>query len=212
MFKSLMRSSIIGAVTAALCLSIVAFSTVGCTSAQVSQVVAEVEAQIPTAIALTNTVVSVVSLFNAAPGASTGVVISPAVGTLITTDLNELETLCKQYETTPSTSVYSSILTLVDSLVTQGDSALLAAANITDPTTKAQATAALGSLDTILHMIDGYLQTTQTSAQIQATVARRAIKLKQVSPYFDHAALDKAAAQYHMTGDQVLDYETSLGF
>jgi hypothetical protein len=212
MFKSIMRSSLIGAVTAVLCLSTVTMTTVGCTSAQVSQVVAEVSAQIPTAIALTNTIVSVVSLFSVTNGTTTASVVSPTLVTTLTQDLNELQTLCNQYNATPNASIFTSITTLVDTIVTQGDSALLASSQITDPTSKAQATAVIGALDTILHVIDGYLQTAQSTAQVKATAARRQVKLKQISMYFNQDELNKAASAEGYTGAQVLQYETSLGF
>lgn len=164
------------------------FTTTGCTQADVDKTVALIESQIPTAIALTNTVISVVSMFGVASPSKV-----QTVGTTVSSDLATLQTLCAQYDATKDKTVFAKLVGLVDQIVTNGDTALLQAAAIKDPQSKAVATAALGALDTILHVIDGYVQQTQTTAQVKETAKRRQVKLSQISMYWDQQRLIKGA-------------------
>lgn len=156
----------------------------GCNQQDVAKTVALVESQLPTAIALTNTVLSVL--------ATSGVLASDQqnnIGTVVTQDLTELQTLCTQYEAGANKGVFDSIVSLVDKIVTEGDASLLQAAQIKDPQTKATVTAALGALDTVLHIIDGYVQLSQSTQQVKAEAARRQVKLQSIHAYLDPAAI-----------------------
>lgn len=209
--KSFFRSLSLGGVVAVLSLSLVALPTVGCTSADVQKAVALVQAEIPTAIALIGDVAPIIIAFAGAQGTTSTSPIQTAI-TTIQSDLSELQTLCASYTSSPSTSVYASILTVVDDLVTQGDSALLTAAKITDPATQQKATVILGSLSAVLHILDGYVQATQSVSQVKATAAARSVKLNAVRAYW--SAEDKKGIE-QATGvnfNAAYQHEVALGF
>jgi hypothetical protein len=160
----------------------VTVGVVGCTQADVDKTVALIESQIPTAIALTNTVIAAYSAFGAAAPDNSA---AASVGAVVTNDLAELQQLCAQYTAQPNKNAFQSIVNLVDKLVTEGDTALLDAAAIKNVQTRSSVTAAIGALDTILHVVDGYVQSTQSTAQVKATAQRRQVKLRQISMYLD---------------------------
>jgi hypothetical protein len=192
--KPFFRSLSVGATVAVLSISLVTVPTVGCTQADVQKAVALVQAEIPTAVALIGDIAPIIIAFADAPGAST----TPIQATISTiqSDLGELQTLCASYTSAPSSSIYASILKVVDDLVTQGDGALLTAAQIKDPATQQKATVLLGSLSAVLHILDGYVQATQSVAQVKATAANRTVKLKAVRAYWsseDEKGIEKAS-------------------
>jgi hypothetical protein len=209
--KSFFRSLSLGGTVAILSVSLVALPTVGCTSADVQKAVALVQAELPTAIALIGDIAPIIIAFAGTPGTTATTPIQQTI-TVIQSDLGELQTLCASYTSSPSTDVYTSIMKVVDDLVTQGDSALLTAAKITNPTTQQQATVLIGSLSAVLHILDGYIQATQTTAQVKATAANRAIKLKSVRAYW--SAEDKKGIE-QATGvnfNVAYQHEVALGF
>lgn len=200
-------------IAAVLCTSMV-FTTVGCTQADVQKTVSLIAAELPTAISIASEVLTIVSAVGATQG-STGDGAQAqitAVGVVIKSDLSELQTLVASYQGSPNPNTWASIINVVDTLVGQGDTALLAAADIKDPTSQAKATAIIGSLDAILHIVDGYIQATQTTAQVQATAKRRAVKLNQVSELWNKQIIADAAAKNGMTYTQVVAYETAQGY
>lgn len=192
--KRFLRSSFLATVVAFTGLSVVAVSTVGCTQADVQKAVALVQAELPTAIALIGDIAPIIIAF-AGPQGTASTPIQQSI-TVIQSDLGELQTLCASYTSAPSTNVYASILKVVDDLVTQGDSALLTAAQIKNPATQQQATVILGSLSAVLHILDGYVQATQSASQVKATAAARVVKLNAVRAYWsplDKKGIEQAA-------------------
>ncbi|HEV2709156.1 MAG TPA: hypothetical protein VGU67_02985 [Edaphobacter sp.] len=192
--KRFLRSSLVGGATAILALSLAVLPIAGCTQADVQKAVALVQAELPTAIALVGDVAPIIIAFAGPQGAAS----SPIQNTITTvqSDLGELQTLCASYTSAPSTTIYASILKVVDDLVTQGDSALLTAAQIKDPATQQKATVILGSLSAVLHILDGYVQATQSASQVKATAAARAVKLNAVRAYWspsDKKGIEQAA-------------------
>lgn len=151
----------------------------GCTSASVEKAVSLIGGVLPSVQAGESTVAALL------------VAVDPAVGgpleafqPLITAGITELEKLCAQYTANPSASVFASIESTVDNLVTQGDAQLLAASKITDAKSRAQATGVIAAFDALLHVIDGYVSQTQTTAQVKAKVSARQVKLSQLAPLF----------------------------
>jgi len=192
--RSFIRSSALAGVVAALSISIVAVPLTGCTQADVQKAVALVQAELPTAIALVGDVAPIIIAF-AGPQGGASTPIQQSIST-VQSDLAELQTLCASYTSAPSSSIYASILKVVDDLVTQGDGALLAAAQIKDPATQQKATVILGSLSAVLHILDGYVQATQSASQVKATAAARTVKLNAVRAYWspsDKKGIEQAA-------------------
>ena len=208
--KKLLRSSVIAATLAITMISVVILPTVGCNSADVQKAVALVQAELPTAIALVGDIAPIIIAF-AGPQGSASTPIQNTVNT-IQSDLAELQTLCASYTSSPSTNVYDQILSVVDNIVVQGDSGLLAALQIKDPGTQQKVTVLFGSLSAVLHIIDGYLQATQSAAQVKATAAKRTIKLNAIHAYWspsDKKMIENAAGVPFSTAYQ---HETALGF
>jgi hypothetical protein len=135
-----------------------------------------------------------------------------AAGNKIQTDLSDLETLCNAYTAKPSVSVWQQITALVDDLVTNGDSALTQLIGIKSPSGQEAAITTLASLDALLHTIDGFVQTTQSSPQVKATAAKRAIKIQAISQFWserDKAGLAQAFGQDYST---LYSHEIAMGF
>jgi hypothetical protein len=208
--KRFIRNFSLASAVAFTGLSILAVSTVGCTQADVQKAVALVQAELPTAIALVGDVAPIIIAF-AGPQDSSASGTQREV-TTIQSDLGELQTLCASYTSSPSSSIYASILKVVDDLVTNGDSALLTAVQIKDPATQQKATVILGSLSAVLHIVDGYVQATQSASQVKATAAARTVKLNAVRAYWspsDKKGIEQAAG---VPFDVVYSHAVALGF
>ncbi len=189
-----------------LCLSLLAGLT-GCTSQQqksIKQAVGLIGAEIP----------KIQPLITAA--SATADLILPADALLITgvtatvqTGLTALASLCNQYAQNPTDSAWQSIVYMVEQLEQQGASAILNAAHINNPTSRAEAQAVLGALQTALLIIDGFVQQARTPAQNQAAAQARLIKLEQIAPWLDRPMVEQATG--HSFG-LVVRYETAQGF
>lgn len=201
------RSAIAAVIALALTLT-VCLPTTGCTSADVQKSVSLIEAELPTAVSLAAEVAQIVAVFagpqSQSPIASTSATIQAA--------LTELQTLCASYTQNPSATTYKSILNVVDTLVTTGDQALLNAAHISNSDSQQKGTAVIGSLDVILHIIDGYLQATQSTAQVKANAARRTVKLSQVVPYWSSPDMLIIGNAFGEPAGQVIAYAEAQGF
>lgn len=209
--NSFIRSSARAGIVAALCLTIVTVPTIGCTQADVQKAVALVQAELPTAIALIGDVAPIIIAFAGNQGGTATTPVQQTI-TTIQSDLGELQTLCASYTSASSSSTYASILKVVDDLVTQGDAALLTAAQIKDPATQQKATVILGSLSAVLHILDGYVQATQTTAQVKATAAARTVKLNAVRSYWSDADKKGIEQAFDNPFDATYQHEVALGF
>lgn len=184
-------------------LFIVPFSVTGCNSADITKVVAEIASNIPTAIALAQSILAIVNL---AGGAQ-------AQGIVVPVDkLNALKQLCDDYTANPKADTWHEIIALVDELVTDGDSALLTALSIKDPATQQKATAVLGALSAVLHIIDGYVQQTQPASAVKATAAKRKVKLARISQYWSVQDKKNIESSFNKTYPEIMQLETSMGF
>ena len=147
---------------------------------------------------------------------ATADLIMPADALLITgvtatvqTGLTALAALCDQYAQNPTDSVWQSIVYLVEQLEQQGASAILNAAHITNPTSRAEAQAVLGTLQTALLIIDGFVQQARTPAQNQTAAHARLIKLEQVAPWLDRPMVEQATGH---SFEVLVAFETAQGF
>lgn len=209
--RNFIRSSALAGIVAALSVSIVAVPLTGCTQADVQKAVALVQAELPTAIALIGDVAPVVIAFAGAQGGNATTPIQQTI-TTVQSDLSELQTLCASYTSSPSPDIWASITKVVDDLVTQGDSALLTAAQIKDTATQQKATVMLGSLSAVLHILDGYVQAAQSASQVRATAAARTVKLNAVRAYWspsDKKGIEQASG---VPFDAAYAHAVALGF
>jgi uncharacterized membrane protein len=197
----------------ALCAVLLMGATTGCTSAQVANVVKNIAIYAQEAQPIVTEVLALVMSFsdkqsNNVPTASE----IQMVSNKIKTDLSDLATLCNAYTAHPSSSVWQQIVALVDDLVTNGDSALTEIAGIKSSASQQGALATLASLDALLHTIDGFMQTTQSSTQVKATAARRAIKIQAVSRYWSDRDKVRMSQDFGQDYFTLYRHEIAMGF
>lgn len=191
---SFIKSKMLRVTVAMALVSAVPLVTTGCDQADINKTVALIESQIPTAIALTNAVISAYAAFGSS-NPDTAIATSN-ISRTVTMDLQELQALCDNYTAAPGKDSFSKVVASVDKIVTEGDQALLQATGIKNTQSQAAATAAIGALDTILHVIDGYVQMSQSTAEVKVTAQRRTVKLRQVSMYFQPGLVHGSELSY----------------
>lgn len=193
-------------IAALLIVGIPAF-TVGCTQADVQKAVALIQAEIPTAVALLNDVLPVIIAFS-------GTEAQPVQANVnqIKNDLAELQTLCQSYASSGTADVYNSILKVIDDLVMNGDTALLAATHITNSESQQKASVILGALSATLHILDGYIQATQTTDQVRARAQSRQLKLSTVRAYWSDQDQKRIEQAMGHPFNQLYNQEVALGF
>jgi len=192
-----LRASVATLVLAAVCLA-------GCSTGSTKQVVAEIAAQIPLAQSVVTTTAA------AAEG------IDPAAALLIATAANTaqiglaaLQTLCTAYAQSQSATVLASIAAALNTLLNTNATALLNAAHIVDPASRAIAQASIGALQTALLLVSVIMQRAQSTTQVAATATSRTYKLREVAPYLDHQQVQQATG---LPFNTALSYEEAQGF
>lgn len=180
---------------------------IGCTSADVQKAVSQVAAEMP---AVESAVAAASALASVADPALAPVIL-PLNG-IAQIALPQLQGLLQAYASNPTANTFANITTVIDSIVTNGDTALLAASKISNPESQQKATAILASLDALLHVIDGFISQAQTPAQVQAKVAARTLKLKQVSQYWSDSDKSTVAAAFHAPYSTVYHQAVVQGF
>lgn len=184
-------------------------STTACTKAQVENVVKQIVAYTPTAIALAQQALTLVNAFGASA-------VPTSTVAQITSKLTTLETVGNTYLSKSATAseknvAWTSIITLVDSVVSDADSALLTSVGVKNSSSQQEITIGLGALSAALHIIDGYISTAQSSSDVQAKLAKRAIKLKTVSQFWTEQQKIEIAQAYGCSGS-VCQAMISSGF
>jgi hypothetical protein len=192
-----LRASVAALVLTTICLA-------GCSTQTTKQVVADIAAQIPLAQSVVTTTAA------AAEG------IDPAAALLIATAANTaqvglaaLQTLCTAYAQSQSATVLASIGDALNTLLNTNAAALLNAAHIVDPASRAIAQASIGALQTALLLVSVIMQRAQSTTQVAATAASRTYKLREVAPYLDRQQVQQATG---MPFNTALSYEEAQGF
>jgi hypothetical protein len=137
-------------------------SMTGCTAAQTQtteQVITDINAYLPT-------VLSLVGAF--APSDVTAV---SSAETQIKTDLTLLQSLVSAV--TPDSATWANIQNVVNKLVSDGAAATNAAFAIKDPTSQKDALVGLSAVTAGIAIIDSYVTSGQTQAQVKAKLATR---------------------------------------
>jgi hypothetical protein len=181
--------------------------TTGCTNAEVKDAVAQIANAIPTVQPYIATASAVAQTLD--PGAA--LLINGAT-TVVQTALTQLQVLLTAYAQSPSATAWGSIVDAINVIVNQNATALLDAAHIVDPASRARAVAVLGAVQTALLLIYAIVQrvhdaTTQT--QVKAQAATRAVKMSQIRDYLDRQQVERALG---VSFDRALAYETAQGF
>jgi hypothetical protein len=203
------RLTLASAIAAVACAALTA-TTVGCTQQQqidTKVVVAKIAQYEPEAQLAIDTIASVVATLSPADA----IVVNLAMP-IVDTDLVSIKTLCATYAATPNTGTLNSIKSTIEAMLSQNADQFLAANKISDPKSVASVKVALAGFRTILLLMDGAMQATQTPAQIAATAQSRNLKLKELEPYFSPHDKQQIEAATGHSFHHVMAYEESLGF
>lgn len=140
----------------------------GCTSSQIDQAVTIVETNLPTVIA---DAVQIATVIGPLMGASQS---GPDALTVLKNKADDVNAVLQGFKAGANT--WQDVSNAVDALVNAADAAE-DLSGIKDPATRAKAQALLASVDVVVHIIDGAVQTTLPPSVVKAKAAARAVKL-----------------------------------
>jgi hypothetical protein len=184
-----------------------ALGSAGCSQADAEKTASTIHAYLPTVVSLANEAATVAAALDPSDAAEI-----QSVSAKVQKDLTELELISGTYASAPSSSVWTQLTAVVDQLVSDADSGLLAAANIKDASSQAKAKIALSALDAAVHVVDGYLQAAQPPATVQKTAAARNVKLHEVTQYWNSADWQRVNDRFGGHAQELAEDETRIGF
>ncbi len=154
-----------------------------CTGSQVNQVVSEINAYLPTVVAIVNDALQIAAAVGTNPSASAAAVNPTVVNalTVVEADLKNLEPLVATYLAKASGSstkatAWSNIQAIVDTAAADADN-LLELASVKNANSNAQAVVVISSLDAAVHILDGFVSSAQPVSAVQKKLAARTVKL-----------------------------------
>jgi len=206
---SKVRLTLASAIAAVACAALTV-TTVGCTQQQQTDtkvVVAKIAQYEPEAQLAIDTIASVVATLAPADA----VIVNLAMP-IVDADLVSIKNLCATYAATPNNGTLASIKSTIEAMLSQNADQFLAANKITDPKSVASVKVALAGFRTILLLMDGVLQTTQTPVQNAAAAQARTMKLKELEPFLNQQDKQKIELATGHSFHTVMAYEESLGF
>lgn len=148
----------------------------GCTGAQVNTVITDINAYLPTALALLQDALTIYAAVGVTPGQT-----DPVAQGLATAeaDMKALQGPIADYLAASSSatkaSTWTNIKAVVDTLTKDADQ-LMQIAALKNAQSQKQALIALTAFDAAVHVIDGYVSSTLTPAQVQARASARTMK------------------------------------
>lgn len=194
------------AFAAVLCSALFA-CVIGCTATDVKTAVQDMANAIPTIQPYIATAAAIAETLD--PGAA--LIISGATS-VVQTSLTELQVLLQSYASSPSATVWGSIVDAVTTIVNTNATALLNAAKIVDPNSRAKAVAVLGALQAALLLVMSIVQRVHDAVtQVKLTAAAKAatVKVSMYQQYLPHQQIEVATGASFADAVQ---YETSQGF
>jgi hypothetical protein len=201
------RQNLASGVSVALCATMLALVTTGCTpqqQANTKAAIARIDQYEPELVVAVDTVSSTVAVFLPQDAA-----LITSVQAQFDATAAELKTLCDAYVATPNAGTLASIQSALTTLLNTNADQFLAAAHISDPVSVASAKLAIGAVRTILLLMQGQLQTVQTPAQNAAAAKATTLKISQVLPYLDKHRVEQATGVPFRVA---VVYEESQGF
>ena len=184
-----------------------ACGTVGCSQADAVKAASTIHAYLPVVMGLANDAAAIAAGIDATDGAKI-----QAVGAKVQSELQELESVSGAYAAGPSSDGWAKLQAVVDQLVSDADAGLMAALEIKNPRSQAEAKIALSALDAAIHVVDGYLTAARTPAEAQAAAAQRTVKLQSVVRYWSPADWQRVDAAFAGRGGEITGAEMALGF
>ena len=184
---------------------------VGCTSVQVATVVKYISIYAQEAEPILTALLPIITSLSSGSQDSSAATSLNSFALGAEADLNALTSLCNDYASSPSVSVYRKIEATVDRLVSESDSALLQVLAIKDASTRQRVQVAIAGFDALIHTIDGFVQMTQSSATVAAKAQSRAIKLDQVAGCWSEEDKATVAHAFGYDFSSLLQHATRLG-
>lgn len=181
--------------------------SVGCSQADAVKAASTIHVYLPVVMGLANDATTIAAGIDSGDGAKI-----QAVGAKVQSELQELESVSGAYAAGPSSDGWIRLQAVVDQLVSDADAGLMAALEIKNPTSKAEAKTALSALDAAIHVVDGYLTAARTPAEAKAAAAQRTVKLQSVVQCWSPADWQSVDAAFGGRGGEITDAEMALGF
>lgn len=205
----MIRTNLTSAIAAVACAAVMA-ATIGCTTQQQADtkvVVAKIAQYEPEVALAVDTLLTVVAT------------LAPADALLITVGQSAfdgaaaaLKVACVAYASTPNNGTLASVRATLEQLLSLNADQFIAAGKISNPASIATVKVAIAGVRTILLLMDGLFQTTQTTAQNVATAQARNLKLKELEPFLNSQDRNKIEVATGHNFKTVMFYETSLGY
>lgn len=197
------------AIAAVACAAVMA-ATTGCTpqqQANTKAVVAKVAQYEPEVALAVDTLATVVATL-----APADALLITAVQTTFDSAAAALKIACALYAATPNNGTLASVRAALEQMLSLNADQFIAAAKISNPASIASVKVAIAGVRTILLLMDGLFQTTQTAAANTATAQARNLKLKELEPFLTQQDRQKIEVATGHNFRIVMAYETSLGF
>ncbi len=181
-------------------------SQMACGSSSTVKIVNLIVTELPVALPMAEAAITLVGGLN---GLDVTLV---KVGPDVKAALGQVQILTAAYLAHADAATFTKLCDVVDAAVNETDGSLLDAAHVKDPATRAMVTASLAVLSGEMHVIDAWLLSQQTPAQIQARAQARRVKLQQIKSYLDVPQLDQRARAQGTSFEEQYQKLTALGF
>jgi hypothetical protein len=203
------RLNLASAIASVACAATLA-ATIGCTTQQQADtkvVVARIAQYEPEVALAVDTLATVVATL-----APADALLISAVQATFDSAAAALKVACALYAATPNAGTLASVRSTLEQLLSLNADQFIAAGKISNPASIATAKVAIAGVRTILLLMDGLFQTTQTTAQNAAIAHARNLKLKELEPFLNHQDKNKIELATGHNFKTVMFYETSLGY
>jgi hypothetical protein len=184
-----------------------AWASAGCSSADAVKAATEVHAYLPVVSGLAQDAMAIAAGLD-----PQNVQLIQQVSLKVQGDLAELESLSGAYVANPTADGWTRVLAVVDQMVNDSDNGLLSALAIKDPKSQMEAKVALSALDAAIHVLDGYLASAKTPAQVQASAAARAVKVSAVSRMWSERDRERVESALGKRVDVMVEAASEAGY
>lgn len=179
-------------------------TTTACTSQQFSNVVAQIQSQLP---ALEVAASAVLQFADPAALPLVG-----GVGAVVQADLATLQVAITAWQADQSGTNRQKIEAVIDAMVKSVDAQLLTANGLAKTDQQKIVLLAMSALATVVHVVDGFVINAQSAKQAKATAAARTAKLREIMPLLDRPYMATICKQQGVTLQAALDYQMELGY
>lgn len=184
-----MRTKVAVGASAMAMTAVLLLSATSCAARDTVQAAKAIAAYLPVVTALANDAAAVAAALDAEDAP-----LIQQVNAKVQAELTELAKVSAAYVASPTADNWTRLGAVMDGLVNDADTGLLAAAGIKNAESQARAKVALAALDAAVHVLDGYLAAARTPQQTQAAVNARRVKLATVARAWSAADWQRADA------------------